>query len=58
MPTPTRTTPIDWRCTACGHLLGKCQGGRVLIQFARGHRYVVSRPATGQCRRCKTLNEV
>lgn len=47
----------DWRCTCCGKLLGRRHGAVVLVQFARGHRYRVSRPASAVCRGCGTLNE-
>lgn len=54
----TSTETTDWRCTQCRKLLGRCHDGRVLIQFARGHRYAGSVPMTAVCRCCGTLNEV
>ncbi len=48
---------LDWRCTCCGKLLGRRHGSVVLVQFARGHRYRISRPASAVCRGCGTLNE-
>ncbi|QFT96066.1 hypothetical protein FIU85_02000 [Roseovarius sp. THAF8] len=47
----------DWRCTCCGKLLGRRHGSAILVQFARGHRYRISRPASAVCRSCDTLNE-
>ncbi|WP_103761363.1 MULTISPECIES: hypothetical protein [Roseovarius] len=47
----------DWRCTCCGKLLGRRHGAAILVQFARGHRYRISRPASAVCRSCGTLNE-
>lgn len=54
----TSAETIDWRCTCCRKLLGRRCDGRVLIQFARGHRYAGSVPMTAVCRCCGTLNEV
>lgn len=47
----------EWRCTRCNRLLGIFQDGRLHIQFARGHKYLVGVPATSVCRSCQTLNE-
>lgn len=47
----------EWRCSGCGLLLGKVRGGRVHVEFARGHRYSASLPITAVCRRCERLNE-
>ena len=47
-----------WRCSRCGKLLGVLMGQRLQIQFARGHDYLVSLPATATCRDCHALNEV
>lgn len=47
----------EWRCRRCGKLLGVVDAGRLNIQFARGHQYIVGFPATCVCRGCQTLNE-
>lgn len=48
----------DWCCTKCKKLLGVLRNGRLHIQFARGHAYLVGFPATSVCRACHTLNEL
>jgi hypothetical protein len=48
----------DWRCVRCGKLLGRLEGDRLHIQFARGHQYVVGLPVSSVCRGCSTLNEL
>lgn len=48
----------DWRCMRCGKLLGRLEGDRLHIQFARGHQYVVGLPVSSVCRGCSTLNEL
>jgi len=48
----------EWRCTKCGKLLGVLEGDRLYIEFTRGHRYIVTLPATTVCRACHSLNEV
>ena len=57
MPKHTHT-PNDWRCTHCQMLLGRRDGDRVHVRFARGHQYVASLPITSVCRSCATLNEL
>lgn len=47
-----------WCCSHCGRLLAVRRGGRLHISFSRGHRYIVSSPATSVCRHCGTLNEL
>lgn len=49
-------TPIEWRCTRCGKLLGLYRDGRLHLRFARGHEYFVGFPAVASCRGCGTLN--
>jgi phage FluMu protein Com len=48
----------EWRCKQCDKVLGVVEGGRLHIQFARGHQYIVGFPATSVCRGCRTLNEL
>jgi hypothetical protein len=47
----------EWRCTECKKLLGKIEAGRLHIEFARGHKYIVDLPAVALCRGCNCLNE-
>lgn len=56
-PAPQIAQARDWRCTCCHKLLGRRHGAVLLVQFARGHRYRVSCPASAVCRSCGTLNE-
>ena len=48
----------NWRCRSCGALLGRYLDHRLQIQFARGHEYYVTLPATTRCRSCRSLNEL
>ena len=48
----------EWRCSRCNKMLGRFEGKRLHISFARGHEYLVGFPATSVCRGCRTLNEV
>jgi len=48
----------EWRCTRCQKLLGRLEGARLHIRFARGHEYIVGFPAASICRSCRTLNEL
>jgi len=47
-----------WRCENCNARLADRQRDHLEIQFARGHRYVASLPATAACRRCGRLNHL
>lgn len=47
----------DWRCSKCFKLLGRREEGGLLIQFARGHQYIVHGTATAVCRSCGRLNQ-
>lgn len=47
----------DWRCSKCLKLLGRRGQGGIQVQFARGHRYIVSGTVTAVCRCCGRLNE-
>lgn len=53
-----RSEEGDWRCRKCFKLLGCRSEGRVHVEFARGHRYILSTPVTAVCRCCGTLNEL
>ena len=48
----------EWRCEACGKLLGMVKGKRVHIRIARRQEYIVSGPASAVCRGCGQLNEL
>ena len=41
-----RNSDHNWYCKRCFKLLGKRSEGRIHVQFARGHQYVVSTPVT------------
>jgi len=45
----------DWRCHACGKLLGKRQGNQIHIQYKHGVHYIVDTKITGKCP-CGALN--
>jgi ribosomal protein S27E len=47
----------EWRCTQCGKLLGRTEGGRLRVRFSRKHEYMVALPATATCWGCGALNE-
>ncbi len=47
----------DWRCSACGKLLGRRGQGGIHVQFHRGHQYIVSGNVTAVCRCCGRLNQ-
>lgn len=47
----------EWRCKQCGKLLGKIEGDRLHVRFARKHEYLMGPPVTATCWGCGTLNE-
>ena len=47
----------EWRCTQCGKLLGKTEGDRLHVRFARHHEYLMGFPVTAMCWSCGGLNE-
>lgn len=47
----------EWRCKQCGKLLGKIEGDRLHVRFARKHEYLMRPPVTATCWGCGTLNE-
>ncbi|GAB4232368.1 MAG: hypothetical protein OHK0028_07790 [Deltaproteobacteria bacterium] len=47
----------EWRCKQCNKLLGKREGNRLHVRFARSHEYLVGPPVTATCWGCSTLNE-
>lgn len=57
-PSVVANAGSDWRCRRCFKLLGRREERRVHVQFARGHRYIVSAPVSAVCRSCGTLNEL
>jgi rubredoxin len=48
----------DWRCRACGSLLGRYHGDSLHVLFNRRHEYVVTLPASCTCRNCSRLNRL
>lgn len=48
----------EWRCTRCQRLLGLVRHKRIHLRLAGNYEYLVTRPATAICRRCRTLNEI
>ncbi len=59
-PKPADQHPAlrDWRCQRCFKLLGRHDGARVQLHFARGHQYFAAMPVTAICRCCGKLNEL
>lgn len=61
---PSRRDPrlpprgADWRCTACGALLGRIRDGQVHISFGRRHEYTAALPASCTCVACASLNRM
>lgn len=46
----------DWRCHACGKLLGKVQGNQIQIKITDKGSYVVDGKVIAVCPRCAALN--
>lgn len=49
-------TDWQWRCSACGALLGVEVRGQMHLKY-KAAQYVVTGPVTAVCRRCSTTNE-
>ena len=52
---PSVLEPIEWRCVACGKLLGVRHGARLHIRLQR-HNYLVSLPVEVTCHGCGSPN--
>ena len=48
---------VDWRCSACGLLLGRVTGEQVEIRY-KTMRYVVRGEVSTTCRKCGEANAV
>ncbi len=49
------SSPSEWRCRACGTLLGLVRGDRVEVRYKTA-AYEVRGEITTHCRRCGTLS--
>ena len=47
----------EWRCKRCKKLLGRIEGDRLHVRFARMNEYLMAPPVTATCWGCGTLNE-
>ena len=54
--TPSTQQSREWRCRACGKLLGLYQGTELHVRFSRGHEFFASFPARAICCGCGCTN--